>query len=94
MLFECDSKGHLPGQCVSVNNNAHQDGYDVEGGDYISWQDARKKGDEQGLIISNHRQSNPRAANSSPNSPSPVSCFILLTQSKARTASYPLFPLC
>lgn len=76
MPFECDSKGNLPGECVSVNY-AHPVGHDAEGGRYIPRQDAREKGDDQGLLISNHRQSYPRAVNSSPDSPSPVSCFIL-----------------
>ena len=75
-VFECDSNSHLRGQRVMVNYE-HQDGHDMEEGEYKSWLGARKKGEEPGLLISNHHISYLRAANAAPNSPSPVSCFIL-----------------
>ena len=72
---ECDSNTLLHGQRVMLDY-ADQEGH---GGAYISGQGARKKGEDSGVLISNHYLPYPRAANARPKSPSSVSRFILLT---------------
>ena len=57
-------------------NYENQEGH---GGAYIPRQGARKKGEDAGVLISNHHLPYPRAANARPKFPSPVSRFILLT---------------
>ena len=83
--FECDSNGHLRGQDVSlVMDCADQEAHGREGGEYIFWQGARKKGEDPAPLMSNHYSSYLRAANAKP-SPSPVSCFILFTNAPPTT---------
>ena len=72
---ECDSNTLLRGQRLMLNYEDQES----HGGTYISGQRARKKGEYSGGLISNHHLPYARAANARPKPPSPVSCFILLT---------------
>ena len=95
-VFECDAHGHLRGQRLVINYE-DQEGHGGDGDEYIFGHGARKKGEDAEALVSNHHPSYQRAANARPKSPSPVSCFILLTDAlppigRIHPSCYSLFP--
>ena len=91
-VFECDAHGHLRGQRLVINYE-DPEGHGEDGDEYIFGQGARKEGEDAEALVSNHHPSYQRAANASPKSPSPVSCFIILTDAFASNRTYPPFML-
>ena len=84
--------GHLRGQRLVINyeDQERHEGHGGEGDEYIFGQGACKKGEDAEVLVSNHHPSYQRAANARPKPPSPVSCFILLTNALLPIGRIPL----